>query len=253
MPTPKSLTETDVLTISDRFSDPTWLRDRRQEAFKAFSDLQWPTHRDEDWRFTDPRRIELGRDLAPATTTANGPAGQMPADVVVTDMATAARDHADVVQAHLGTVVPPDEKFAALALSAFDGGAFVHVGPGGELDQPITIDVQAVPGTQVRWVLIVVERQAKATVLVTQSGAADASTGSGTFGATVVDVVEAVVGDGATLNLVTTHRGRVGRDATYQQTEVTLGGQTVYVRPDVWLDGRGGSAELLGVYFPTGT
>ncbi|HUG85073.1 MAG TPA: SufD family Fe-S cluster assembly protein, partial [Euzebya sp.] len=257
--------------------------------FKAFSDLQWPTHRDEDWRFTDPRRIELGRDLAPATTTASGPAGQMPAGVVVTDMATAARDHADVVQAHLGTVVPPDEKFAALALSAFDGGAFVHVGPGVELDQPITIDVQAVPGTQVRWVLIVVERQAKATVLLTQSGAADASTGtgtstgsgtfgastgsgtsgastgSGTFGATVVDVVEAVVGDGATLNLVTTqdwgagvahvttHRGRVGRDATYQQTEVTLGGQTVYVRPDVWLDGRGGSAELLGVYFPTGT
>jgi Fe-S cluster assembly protein SufD len=151
--------------------------------------------------------------------------------------------------------VPPEEKFAALALCAFDDGVFVHVPAEVEVDQPITIDVEAVAGTQVRWVLVVLERHAKATVLLTGSGSADS---------TVIDVVEAVVGDSATLNLVTTqdwgggvahvttHRGRVGRDATYQHTEVTLGGDTVYVRPDVWLADKGGGAEMLGVYFPTG-
>lgn len=257
MPTPTSLTETDVLAIAGAAGDPSWLRERRQEAFKAFSDLPWPTHRDEEWRFTDPRRVALDRDLVASITTVEVGGGVVTAQgAVATDLATAAREHGDVLAAHLGTVVPPEEKFAALALAAFDGGVFVHVPAAVELDQPITIDVLATAGTQVRWVLVVLERQAKATVLLRQTGGADG---------VVIDVLEAVVGDGASLTLVTTqdwghgvahvttHRGKVGRDASYQQTEVTLGGETVYVRPDVWLAGRGGSAELLGVYFPTGT
>ncbi|CAN5264958.1 Fe-S cluster assembly protein SufD [soil metagenome] len=250
MPTPKTITETDVLAISERSDDPTWLRDRRLEAFKAFSDLEWPTHRDEDWRFTDPRRIDLQREMtaSPARFSPTGP-------LVIDTLSRAAVQHPDLVRQHLGTGVPPEETFAALALAAFEDGVFVHVPADLEVGEPITIDVEAVAGTQVRWVLVVAERHAKATVLLTQSGSAEA---------TVIDVVEAIVGDGATLNLVTTqdwgagvshvttHRGKVGRDATYQHTEVTLGGDTVYVRPDVWLSGKGGSGEMLGVYFPTG-
>ncbi|WP_370324860.1 Fe-S cluster assembly protein SufD [Euzebya sp.] len=250
MPTPKTLTETDVLAISDAAGDPTWLRDRRLEAFKAFSDLEWPTGRDEDWRFTNPRRLDLDREVGAATVAITAPDG-----VVATDLVTAAAEHADVVQAHLGTVVPSEEKFAALALAGFGGGAFVHVPADAEVADPIEIRVDAGDGTAIRWVLVVVERHAKATVLITGSGAGET---------TVVDAVEAVVGDGATLNLVTTqdwgagvahvttHRGKVGRDAHYQHTEVSLGGDTVYVRPDVWLAGKGGDAEMLGVYFPTG-
>ena len=253
MPTPRSLTEQDVLAISEAAGDPTWLRDRRLEAFKAFSDLEWPTVRDEDWRFTNPKRIDLDRELATAPLSAGSPDVE---GVTVTDLATGAAEHADVVRTHLGTVVPPEEKFGALALSAFGDGVLVHVAADVEVDAPITVEVDAADGACVRWVLVVLERHAKATVLVTGSGAADG---------TVIDVVEAVVGDGATLNLVTTqdwsdgvahvttHRGKVGRDAHYQQTEITLGGDTVYVRPDVWLAGKGGEAELLGVYFPTGT
>ncbi len=249
MPTPKTLTETDVLAIAG--GDPAWLRDRRQEAFKAFSDLPWPTVRDEDWRFTNPSRVSLERDLVTSTSTITGQPG-----ATAIDLRSAAASHTDLVQAHLGSVVGPEETYAALALAAFDDGVLVHVPASVEVEGPITIDVTAVAGTQVRWILIVVEHHAKATVLLNQTGAADA---------TVIDVVEAVVGDGATLNLVTsqewgsgvahvtTHRGRVGRDANYQQTEITLGGDTVYVRPDVWLDGRGGNAEMLGVYFPTGS
>ncbi len=251
MPTPTSLTETDVLAIAEAAGDPSWLRERRQEAFKAFSDLAWPTVRDEDWRFTNPSRIDLDRDLVTAGLRISGPEG-----VVATSLSAAAASHPELVQAHLGTVVPPEEKYGALALAAFGEGAFVHVPAEHEADEPITVDVDAVAGSAIRWVLVVLERHAKATVLVTGTGAAEG---------TVVDVVEAVVGDGATLDLVTTqdwgtgvahvttHRGKVGRDAHYQQTEITLGGDTVYVRPDVWLAGKGGEGELLGVYFPTGT
>jgi Fe-S cluster assembly protein SufD len=248
--TPAELTETAVLALSDRLGEPAWLRDRRLEAFKAFTDLDWPTGRDEEWRFTDPRRIATDRPLVDAPVAASGPDG-----VVVADLVAAAAAHEDVVRTHLGTAVPPEEKWGALALSAFAGGVLVHVPAEHRAAAPITVDLAPADGTQVRWVLVVLERHAEATVLVTGQGAA---------AATVVDVVEAVVGEGATLRLVTTqqwgagvahvttHRAKVLRDARYQHTEVTLGGDTVYVRPDVWLAGPGGDAELLGVYFPTG-
>lgn len=250
VPTPSTLTETDVLAIAEDAAEPSWLRERRQEAFKAFIDLAWPTNRDEEWRFTDTRRVDLTRDLVPAATVVAGPG-----TVVALDMASAAQEHSDLLATHMGTAVPPEEKYAALALAAFGGGAFVHVPVGVEVEEPITIDILAAEGTTVRWILLVADRHSKATVLLNQTGAA---------AGTVIDVVEAIVGEGATLNLVTTqdwgqgvahvttHRGKVGRDASYQHTEVTLGGQTVYVRPDVWLAGKGGSAEMLGVYFPTG-
>jgi Fe-S cluster assembly protein SufD len=41
----------------------------------------------------------------------------------------------------------------------------------------------------------------------------------------------------------------VGSNADYRHLEVSLGGKTVYLRPDVRLDHPGGNGELLGVYF----
>lgn len=284
MPTPHTLTETDVLSVSDAASDPTWLRDHRQEAHKAFSDLSWPTRREEDWRFTNPARVPLDRELvigSPADVAereggivaaagdlaahvrlvdggfAGVQATRLPDGVIVADLRTAAAEHPELVRAHLGSAVAPDEVFAAFAAATWTTGVLVYVPADTEVDDPIGITVQAATaGTHAQWVLLVTERHAKATVLLDQSGATEA---------TVINVVEACVGDGSTLNLVTsqdwgsgishvtTHRGKVGRDATYQQTEVTLGGDTVYVRPDVWLSGKGSQGELLGVYFPTGT
>ncbi len=49
--------------------------------------------------------------------------------------------------------------------------------------------------------------------------------------------------------MIAAHKGRVGRNADLRHLEVTLGGRTVYITPDVRLDGEGGNAELLGVYF----
>lgn len=251
MPTPQSLTETDVLALSDAAGDPTWLRDRRLEAFKAFSDLSWPTVRDEDWRFTNPGRVPLDRDIVTGGQTLTGPDG-----ATITSLTDAARTHADIVREQLGSAVAADEIFAAVSLAAFTDGAFVHVEADTELSEPVRLRVQAADGTLVRRTLIVLERHAKATVVIDQTGSADA---------TVIDVVEAIVGEGANLTLVTqqhwghgiahvsTHRAKVGRDAHVQHTEVSLGGDTVYIRPDVWLAGRGGSAEMLGVYVPTGS
>ena len=281
MATPRELTESDVVALSASYDEPEWLRDARLAAFKAFADLDWPDNRVEEWRYTDPRRFDLTRtiltDAGAADTVATGitatvehkagelrivdgdvveatvAAGLAERGVIVTDIATAARDHADLLRDALGAVVGAEDKFDALNLAAFTGGAFVWVPTEVELDQPITVTVQATrDGAILPRVVIATGRHAKAMVYVDHVG--DAA-------ATVVEVVEVVAGEGAEVQLVSsqdwgsavdhvaTHRGLTRDNATVKALEVTLGGRTVYVRPDVHLAHPGGNGELLGVYF----
>jgi Fe-S cluster assembly protein SufD len=277
----RGLTEDDVLRISDAFGEPEWLRDRRLEAFKAFSDLEWPQGREEEWRYTNPKRLGLDREVLTAAGTApaiaTGIAGTLEdafgsvrvvdggvvsasvaqqaqaQGVVVTDLISAARDHAEIVRAHLGTVVGVGTKFDALNLAAFTNGAFVYVPADVELAQPIAVTVQAsAPGAIAPRVLVVLGDNARAKVYVDHTGEAES---------TVVEVVEVVLGRGSRADVVTaqdwgdnvdhigSHTGLVGSNADYRHLEVSLGGKTLYLRPDVRLDHPGGNAELLGVYF----
>lgn len=275
---PKQLTEHDVLALSAARDEPEWLRDRRQEAFKAFADLEWPHRKIEAWRMTDPRRFDFERPAvvdpgpapdAPPSIVAG--AGELAASAVLSDAGlrdveagdagvviaelseAASGEHAEVVRAELGRTVGAEGKTEALSLAAFTTGALVYVPPETELDRPIalTIHVDAA-GSHLPRVLVVADHHAKASVYVTFTGDVEA---------TVTDVVEAVARDGASLDLLTaqqwglsvdqvsTRRGRVERDGTYRHLEVTLGGKTVYLRPDLQLAGDGGTGELLGVYF----
>ncbi len=278
----KELTEQDVLAISARLDEPDWLRVRRQEAFKAFSDLPWPTPRDEEWRYTRPSRFDLQRELrleggeAPqvkrgivaavseqlagtvhisdgATVDVSAGEEARQAGVVLSALSAAAGERGEQVARTLGSVVGCGEKFDALNLAAFSTGAYVYAPADARLRQPIGITVTATrDGALTPRVLIHAAPHAELTVYVDHVGGSDT---------TVVEVVEVVVEEGATVRLVTsqdwegavaqmaTHRGRVGDNANYQHLEVTLGGDTVYVRPDVELSGAGGNAELLGLYF----
>lgn len=279
----KDLAEGDVVAISERFGEPEWMRDRRQQAFKAFSDLPWPDPRvGEDWRYTSPRRFDLDRRVLDGAGSApprqGGIVGALGGElagmvriidggaaaatvcaeaqqqgVVVTDLASAARDHPELVARHLGSAVGADTKFDALNLAAFTGGAFVYVPGDVEVAQPIAVTVQASgDGAFLPRVLVVVGPHAKAKLYIDHAG--DAA-------ATVVETIEVVVGEGAQAHVVTaqdwgadvdhigTHCGVVGANADYHALEASLGGRTVYVRPDVRLDHPGGNAELLGVYF----
>ncbi|MGH8930322.1 MAG: Fe-S cluster assembly protein SufD [Egibacteraceae bacterium] len=283
MTTIKDLTEQDVLALAE--GEPDWLRDRRQEAFKAFLDMPWPDSRVEEWRYTDPRRFDLTRPLlrgsgddprvGDAEPRSGGIAGALDGrwsgygqvvdgrlaratvraqrGVVVTSLATAAHAYPELLRRHLGSVVGADEKYAALNLAAFTGGAFVYVPDEAECEQPIVVTIEALAdGASIPRVLVVLGRSAKASIYVDHAGDARQ---------TVVEVVEVVVGEGAVARVVTAqdwgsgvdhiaaHTGLVYRDGHYHHIEVSLGGRTVYIRPDVRLDHPGSNGELLGVYF----
>jgi Fe-S cluster assembly protein SufB len=58
--------------------------------------------------------------------------------VLFCDMDTAVREYPDIVQKHLGTVIPPgDNKFAALNSAVWSGGSFIYVPPGVKLEMPL--------------------------------------------------------------------------------------------------------------------
>ena len=79
--------------------------------------------------------------------------------------------------------------------------------------------------------------------------------------ATYADNVELVVGDGASLSVVslqdwaddavhlTHHYATLGRDARLRHAAVTLGGSVVRMAPSVRYGARGGDVELTGLYF----
>ena len=79
--------------------------------------------------------------------------------------------------------------------------------------------------------------------------------------ANLTETVEIVVGDGATLKVVSihewnddaihvaTHNATVGRDGNLQHIVVSLGGKIVRVNPSIHLDGQGANGEAYGAYF----
>ena len=58
--------------------------------------------------------------------------------VIFCDTDTAVRDHFDIVQKYLGTVIPPgDNKFAALNSAVWSGGSFIYVPAGVKVEMPL--------------------------------------------------------------------------------------------------------------------
>src|SRR5690606_28971413 len=56
-PAVPAYTEADVVALSERNNEPTWLRESRLAAWDYYRDLPMPSQQDEDWRRTDYRSI----------------------------------------------------------------------------------------------------------------------------------------------------------------------------------------------------
>ena len=202
-----------------------------------------PTGREETWRFTPMKRIRVLLDGGPSDThptwTADLPEGAELTTVEADDPL-------------LKGLPEPVDRLAALTRQYSDGATVVRVAAEAQLDRPVTLGLSDAGGDYVVWGQLVVEvgAFAKATVVLDHTGLARYSGG-----------VSVLVGDGADVTLVSVqdwapgavHGGQydavVGRDATFKQVVVTLGGDLVRLVSNVQYSGPGGSADLYGVYF----
>ena len=190
-----------VGALSGFVGDTPFMADRRREALAAFERAPMPTRRDEQWRFTKLRGVELDQvstyvgvtdidavaarveaSLTAAVDTAgqllhvNGAtsdehvhiASGLPEGVVFTTLARAAAEHGDVLERHYGTVVPTsdscDDKFVDLNTATIANGAFLYVPRNTKVELPFRADVVMTGGGAVNWrALIVLEEGAEAT------------------------------------------------------------------------------------------
>jgi Fe-S cluster assembly protein SufD len=207
-----------------------------------------PTGREEEWRFTPMRRI---RPLLQGRPSGRHPRwdADLPEGVELT--AVEADDPL------LKGLPEPADRLAALTRRHSEGATVVRVAGEAQLDRPVTLRLSGAGlagdgGEDVVWGTLVIEvgAFAKATIVLDHTGLARYSGG-----------VSVLVGDSAQVRMVSVqdwapgavHGGQydavVGRDATFTQVVVTLGGDLVRLVSNVQFAGPGGSVDLFGVYF----
>ena len=289
---------------------PEFLRQYRLNAWEAFESLPMPTTSEEAWRRTDLRGLNPASYRLPAASdSANLP--QAPAEllhpiadeayggqvlllpgkveatldpkwaakgVVFTDLATAGRQHPELLERILGKVVRPSEgKFAALAGALAQLGVLLYVPRNVRLDQPLQSILWG-PGAGLAYIshlLVCVEDGASLTY-VHEAASPDDSSGqtlesSGgrtlnpSSGQTLhAGLVEIHVGAGAHLRFVelqswgshvwnfSHERARVQRDGNLDWIFGALGSRLTKNFSDLDLLGEGSSGRMSGFYFTNG-
>lgn len=273
--------------------EPEWLRKRRRQAFELFRSLPWPTLRDEEWRRTDIRAFKLDQFGPPSGTpsaddaaaiapvheglSANYATGIEQINAAVTrradasklggavflDLATAVRDHPELIERYLLTdAVRADvDALSALHAAFWTGGTVLYVPKGARVEAPLFSLVGLAGAGRVDFdhTLVILEEGAEATLVRETT-----SRGRGGAPGLHCGAVELFVGGGARLRFVnvqnwddaTWHfsreRALVGRDAALQWTVGGLGSRLAKVNQEVALTGQGASAQVNGVMFTTG-
>jgi Fe-S cluster assembly protein SufD len=214
----------------------------KSQVLRSFDVADFPalTGLEEEWRFTPLKR--LGELVTATKVSGAAPAvehDELPAGVVVTPAGSAE------------PVLTPFDRISALAYSSAVGLTLVEVDAEVEADRPVQLRVIGKGGEAAATRTVVqVGRFAKVTIVLEQTGTV-----------TLADNIEVLVGDGAQLTFVTLAewdagavqaqhiKFRVGKDARVQHVQVALGGDLVRQFTSVEYTGRGGEAELWGLYF----
>jgi Fe-S cluster assembly protein SufD len=179
--------------------------------------------------------------------------------VVLTDLATALREHAGLVEPRFMTAAAPfgEDWFLALHATLVTAGAFLYVPRGVEVAVPLgVLNRRTRGGATFAHTLVVVEPEASLT-LVQQHGSPEELDGR----AFHHGVTELLIGERASVQYLSlqewgseqvnhfgVQRALVGRQARFRSFVVTLGGGVVRVAPDTVL-AEGAEADLLGAVF----
>ncbi|MDQ3095458.1 MAG: Fe-S cluster assembly protein SufD [Actinomycetota bacterium] len=209
-----------------------------------------PKGREEVWRFTPLKRLKgLHDGTFLSGQSVEGGKGDVeidaPAEVVVEMVG---RD-----DERLGTVYTPNDRVSAQAWASFEQARVISVPADTELAQPVMVTVRGEgdgPEATFNHLFLDVGAHARATVVLHHVGHTVRSGNA-----------EIRIGDGAHLTLVTLQdwdddavhvahlHASVGRDATYRQAVISIGGNLVRISSSLDYAGPGGEAELLGLYF----
>jgi Fe-S cluster assembly protein SufD len=287
---PRGFTEEAIAALIAGRGEPAWMTARRRAAWEAYQAMPMPDPRkDEEWRRTPLRRLELD-EAAPLAATSSAevaplaPIADLSASlalvdgvvtdrqplsdalrqkgVIVTDLRTALTEHSDLLEQYFMTtaVKPGDAKFAALHGAFWDNGVFVYVPKGVVVDLPIGVVVQAVaPGrASLTHTLVVLERDSHIKYVEELRGGTPENADAQAFSSRVIEIIMA---SNATLDYATIQRfgpavydfyqtrAIQGKETNLTLHTVELGAAMSKGHIEAMLQGDGAHAKLLGLYF----
>jgi Fe-S cluster assembly protein SufD len=238
--------------LAEVATEPAWLSERRQQGASLAQSLPLPNHKSKGWEFTDLSELEIDSyEQADAEAEVSGAEG-----ATVVSLADAVSSHPDLLQEHLGSLVPVEDPFVARNEAGWRDGVLVHVPRGVTVAEPIRIEVPVErDGAAIGWrTLIVLEEGAEAEVWEHWSSPSDEVDGL------LNSVVELSVGQAATLRYVNTQdisekawifatqRAQVERDARLDWAALGFGSGRGKVRMETKLAGPGSEARVTGGY-----
>ncbi len=267
--------------------DPAWLTTARREAWEEFQQASWPSPRDENWMRSDLRSFRLqkytpnveeqtaipegtpvrlleGVDVAGTIRSVNGVVTHEHLDpaysgrgVIAGSLSRCSREHSELVQKHLHSLVSPKtDRFAALQSAMWSDGYFVYVPRNTVVDRPIHIHASMSDGgVDLSHTLIVLEEGAEATVLFESASPEVNASG---FHCGAVELVQRANSHLRYVNLqdwgqnvwhFAHQRASVGRDATIQWTIAAMGARFAQVDQRVALVEPGARSQVNGVMF----
>lgn len=265
--------------------------DLRARGRARFAAVGLPTVKNEAWRYTNLRELAK-QSIAPAGDSAATPVDRLPtvrsagagprlvfvdgrfrADlstiqglptgVLLTDLASACRDHGDLVAAHLGRLASADDRpLVALNSADLTDGVVLRVGAGVAVAEPIelvyvTVGREGVTASSHPRALILLETGARAVLVehhISQGGAAVLSN----------HVAEITIGEGATLHHCKVQRendasfhlshiaASVATGGVYDNFILTLGARLSRNEVVSALDGRDARTHVSGGYMVRG-
>ncbi|MDX6595722.1 MAG: Fe-S cluster assembly protein SufD [Solirubrobacterales bacterium] len=238
--------------MAELATEPAWLSERRRQGASLTQSLPLPDHKSKGWEFTDLSGLEID-SYEPTDAEAEVSGGE---GATVVSLADAVSSHAELLQEHLGSLVPVEDPFVARNEAGWSDGVLVHVPRGVTVAEPIRIEVPVDrDGAAVGWrTLIVLEEGAEAEVWEHWSSPNDDVDGL------LNSVVELSVGQAATLRYVNTQdisesawifatqRAQVERDARLDWAALGFGSARGKVRMETKLAGPGSEARVTGGY-----
>jgi len=275
--------------FSARDQAPAWLADLRRSGITHFTELGFPTLKQEEWIFTNVKpiqelsfipalspseaSIDLGRFqfkglTGPRLVFVDGHLShalseipELPEGVTVTNLASALETHGELLEAHLGRCARTDESgFSALNTAFIQDGAFIHLPQGAALEEPVHLLFISTDGdanTANLRNLIVAEAGARCEVIESWFSAGDQAVFTNA-------VTEAVVGEGARvehtkfqeLNTesfhVATIQSHLATGSHFTSHSISTGARIARHNINLVMNGEGIEAVLNGLYLVGG-
>jgi Fe-S cluster assembly protein SufD len=253
---PEGVTETLNRNQVERYSapEPSWLKERRMQAWEVYEQTPMPTTKLEEWRYTDlKKKLDLASLAWPELTECTDDFGACPdglqtamkADrpasghvweidgivfhidldeslrekgVVLTSLRRAMDSHPELLQEYLATeALPPESgKFEALNAALWTDGILLHVPKGVRLDLPVRVTRWASQsGVALFSRTLIVAEPGSQVSLVDEILSDDMENQS-----LISDAVEVLAKDGSQVQYVSLQR--LGKGAFYQSSQRTL-------------------------------